>query len=1327
MEIGIQNGGSLEIWSKYFENATFLVGCDINPDCTKLQYDDARISVVVADANTNVAQQAILKHTHEFNIIIDDGSHRSSDIIKTFSRYFDYLSDNGVFVIEDLHCSYWQEFEGGLYDPYSSISFFKCLTDIVNYESWGVDKTRKNRLAHFSEKYAIEFNENMLAQIHSVEFVNSVCIIRKSAANRSLLGQRIIAGDEANVLPEIMDGRGMSFEVLNQEESLSGTQKFLSEIDSQNKIKEAAQLNERVKQLQEDLHDALISKDASITTLKQLLSKKDECILQLDRDLVLQESRLRELGQKSEGREADAARTLSNLERSINEKQQTITQLTETVEAYLQSTSWKITKPLRIGGRIIRATIYPFRLIKSGIRHGGGVTNTLKKAKRIYVNEGFAGIQRSIRVITHGHGIANHELLQKNVVTSTDIARQIFHEQQTEFTYDELRDKTESLSYKPLISVLMPVYNTPAKWLIRAIESLQDQVYENWELCVVDDCSATDEQRQILERFAQKDVRVKYHFAPKNQGISASSNIALEMAAGEYIALIDHDDEVTPDAFYWIAKSINEEPGADFIYTDECKIDDTQDRNLFQFIFKPKWSPELMFNGMLTGHLTAYKAEIVKKIGGFRAQFDFSQDYDLALRVSEVAKKIIHIERILYLWRAIPGSAARGGKDFAKESNIAALNDFLKRNHVPGVASALAHANCVTVNIPDNVRVSIIIPSDSYENLKLAIVSIIEKTDFSNYEIVAVCNSPLADKLSNEFSDINKYVFSRYDKKYNFSDKCNQGARDASGEFVVFYNDDVFPIERNWLTKLIEYLYIPGVEATSPKLLHKDKTIQYAGMISGTPGLCGTAYNGIPVDADDNFLSLHKYVRNISILSGACCALRKKIFLEIGGFDAINTPDGHSDVDLSYKLLDAGYRCVYTPYSLLFHIGNHSWGYKKDKYKADIFCLKRWGRYISQDDYFTDSMKRVLYRDFQFNYKIYAGHINPSVSYKSKDVLFISHELSLTGAPRMLFYAALAVKSDGGFPVVVAPQDGPMRAEFERAGITVIIDESIASGHFLFEGFARNFDVVVVNTIVLHPVVKQLSNIDILKTIWWLHEAQSLEIYLRQYSQIRADHVRILCVSDYAQSFVPASYKSDVLYNGVPKLQRVLCLKEETDLFTFILVGTIESRKGQDIFVEAISLLPESIRSACRFLMAGNLSEANKPYWNQVMDKANHIKEITYLGLLDHKKLLDETERSDVVVCASRDEPFSLSTIEAAMLAKVTILNENVGTAAVFKHKESCLMFDSGSSESLAEQMIYAFENKKRIKEMGQAAMRVYESELTIEQFSKNFLDYVDA
>lgn len=906
-----------------------------------------------------------------------------------------------------------------------------------------------------------------------------------------------------------------------------------------------------------------------------------------------------------------------------------------------------------------------------------------------------------------------------------DLARGIFAEQQAELTAEGAQRLLATLRHRPLISVIMPVYRTPVPWLRRAVESLQEQYYADWELCAVDDCSPGSEQRDLLREMAAADPRVRFAVMERNGGISAASNVALEMARGEFVALLDHDDELTPDALLRMVEAIDGHPDADFLYSDECKVDDTDARRLFDFVFKPDWSPEMLFNGMLTGHLTLYRRSVVQAVGGFRSEYDFSQDYDLALRISEVARRIVHVERLLYLWRSIPGSAAAGGKDFARKTNIAALQAALDRRGIPGEAIALDHANCVRLSPPANApRVSIVIPSDSEKNLRLVLAAVRDGTDHPDYEVVVVCNGPLADRLAREFEGFAPLRLVRYDRPYNFSDKCNEGARTASGSILVFYNDDVFPLQRDWIQRLVEYLAVPGVGGVSPKLLYPDDTIQYAGMISGTPGLCGTAYNHVPRDAPDLFLSMHKYVRNVTVLSGACCAFRKDLFWQVGGFDAVNTPDGHSDMDLSYKVMEAGERCVYTPHALLRHIGNHSWGNKPKKYKADMFMLKRWGGRLSRDPHFTDSMKRVLYADFRFHYRIHAGHLDPTATYRGPDVLFVSHELTLTGAPRMLFNAARVVKEAGGFPVVVAPEDGPLREELLQAGIAVIVDASVRDNHFLFERFARNFDLAVVNTVALVNTVRQLSAIPILRTVWWLHEGAALADALRGIEGIEWDRVRVACVSDYARGFIPPDITATVLRNGIPDEHVEPAPRDADGRLTFVLAGTIEPRKGQDTLVEAVALLPPALRAECRFILTGKVWEMHEWFWSRLASRLTALPEIEYRGVLNHDAQLALIAAADVVLCCSRDEAASLVAMEAAMMARPIITSDRVGLREVLG-SEAGFVFASGDPASLAAQLRIAIEKRGELPQLGRAARRRFEQELTLEVFGRRFLAIV--
>lgn len=289
LEIGIQNGGSLEIWSQYFKNAQCLVGCDINQDCEKLSYDDPRVKVVVGDANTDKSEQAILALASAFDLIIDDGSHRSSDIIGTFARYFPYLKDGGMFIAEDLHCSYWQEFEGGLFDPNSSISFFKLLADIINREHWGLDKPGTELLGSIAKHYSVGFDEKLLVHVHSVTFVNSMCVICKQVPERNVLGARRIAGSkeivvsghhplegEQNQIPDqstnVLSAKNVQVEMQQEIQALQQKKQFLER--EKHVLQQAKITLEREKQVLQQAKETLErEKEALVNSISWRITK----------------------------------------------------------------------------------------------------------------------------------------------------------------------------------------------------------------------------------------------------------------------------------------------------------------------------------------------------------------------------------------------------------------------------------------------------------------------------------------------------------------------------------------------------------------------------------------------------------------------------------------------------------------------------------------------------------------------------------------------------------------------------------------------------------------------------------------------------------------------------------------------------------------------------------------------------------------------------------------------------------------------------------------------------------------------------------------------
>ncbi len=952
------------------------------------------------------------------------------------------------------------------------------------------------------------------------------------------------------------------------------------------------------------------------------------------------------------------------------------------------------------------------------------LANKLKNLLRTGVSsikkEGLSvALLRSFNFIVYGKGVLNKDLINSS---SIDFGRWLL--KLTSNEVEKLRNNIEEFKHKPKISVITPVYNVESRWLNECIKSVRAQIYTNWELCLYDDASTKKETLNCLKSWENIDSRIKIIYGKENKNISGASNEALKNATGEFIALLDNDDEIKEDALYWIVNEINLHHDVDLVYTDECKK--TIDNRYTDFIFKPDWSPEYLLNDMYTGHLSVYKKEIVEKVGFFRSDYNYSQDYDLALRVSEVTDKIFHVEKVLYFWRQIPGSAAAGGKDFAQKTNLLALEDAMRRRGFDVKVTGNSVANRAEILFNPNEKVSIVIPSDSGDNLKKSINSIIKKTNYTKLEIVIVTNSALAGELKLYYANkANNLVFSTYDKKYNFSDKCNQGADVATGEIVIFLNDDVFPISDDWIMNLIEFLYFDRkIGSVSPKLLWENDTIQYAGMTTNSKPFCGTFLNG-----KNKNEPLANRVRNVSILSGACFAIRKKVFFEVGGFDAVNTPAGHSDLDLSFRLRDKGYRCVYTPYSTLHHIGNHSWHIEKDK--ADIFVLKRWGKYVSNDPYYTKSMRAQLEGYLPEQFGIFS-HQENLIEHKF-DALIVVHELTMTGAPMVALNMARSVINSGGYPVVYSYVDGPFRAAFEELDIVVIVNNFAQDNDFIFKYFAKNFDIIIANTVVTYPAVYAMEGL--VPIIWFIHEAWNIQSFFIPHFSMKKPSLEYVLKNTKASVYVASEYSKEAVVKYLNNV-KVLSMgfddqycNEEMKIdgkIQFSMVGTVEERKAQDVFVAAILELPVDYRQRAVFNIIGN-EQAFDSFALKLKEKTNGIDNVIWHGLIidqnRKKKIFTET---NVFVVVSREEPTSIVAIEGAMLGRPSIISQNVGAKYIIEDGKTGFVIETNNVEQLKSIIIKIIDNPQSLILIGQEARKRYLSTSTFDLFQSNFLRAID-
>ena len=495
----------------------------------------------------------------------------------------------------------------------------------------------------------------------------------------------------------------------------------------------------------------------------------------------------------------------------------------------------------------------------------------------------------------------------------------------------------------PKISVVMPVYDPPLEFLRQGIDSILNQVYQNWEFCIADDCSNNPNIREILTEIAKTDSRIKLTFRSENGNISAATNSAAELATGDFILFLDNDDELTPDALGEVALYISQNPEIDFLYSDDDKISTEGKR--FDPQFKPEYSPELLLSYMYMGHLCVVRKEIFDKIGGFRIGFEGSQDYDFALRATEISRQVGHLPLVLYHWRTTPGSTAISGGEKPKSflAGKKAVQESLIRRGVVGNISQPDWAVRENLGIfkptfPDQGNsVTIIIPTKNQAKLLKACIESLGKTTYQNYQVFVIDNeSDESETL--EYLESLKYLYSgeanisvipvaNTDGKFNFAAINNRAVEKVKTEYILFLNNDTEIISPHWLSQMMGYAKIPGVGAVGAKLIYPDKRIQHAGVIHGLHhGLAGHAFKLLHSE-NRGYLSQAFVSRNYSAVTAACMLTPRKLFLELGGFDEENFAVAYNDADYGYRLLESGYRSVYCADAELIHKEGTSRGY----------------------------------------------------------------------------------------------------------------------------------------------------------------------------------------------------------------------------------------------------------------------------------------------------------------------------------------------------------------------------------------------------------------
>lgn len=648
---------------------------------------------------------------------------------------------------------------------------------------------------------------------------------------------------------------------------------------------------------------------------------------------------------------ASAARRIAQLETALLRRNEVLEQKQAALDDILNSTAWKIAR-----------LVHKFR----------------EKLLPLHSRR-----RRAVRTITRAAGRFVHRFTGKDIAnpdSDTSSARLALDTLQYRRWIARHEPKPAELKQqrrgqfarRPLISVIVPVYNTPRQFLEEMIRSVAEQTYSHWELCIADGGSTADCIQPVLRRFAD-DARIRMVRLDTNRGIAGNTNAALAMACGDFVTFLDHDDVLAPFALYEVVAAINRQPEADMFYSDEDKLDESGRR--VDPCFKPDWSPDMLRSHNYVCHLLTIRRSVVEDLGGIREGFDGAQDFDLVLRASEKARQIVHIPKVLYHWRMHAQSTAANtdSKRYLVEAGRRALSEHLARmqtpaavteGHIPGVYRVIYH-------LPRQPLVSILIPNrDSVAMLSRCLDSI-ALSSYANCEVIVLENNSEQSETRSFYRRLERERRARivpWHKPFNYAAVNNFGAAHASGEVLLFLNNDIEAINPDWLELMVKHALRPEVGAVGAKLYYPDDTIQHAGIVVGMGGVAGHAHLHFPRSAT-GYMDRLQLPHNCSAVTGACLMTRREVFEKAGGFDE-GFVLSFNDVDLCLQIQALGYRVLWTPEAELYHFESKTRGYEDTPEKLARFrreyqrFIAKWGKFLEAGDPFYNPNFRLDRADY---------------------------------------------------------------------------------------------------------------------------------------------------------------------------------------------------------------------------------------------------------------------------------------------------------------------------------------------------------------------------
>ncbi len=935
--------------------------------------------------------------------------------------------------------------------------------------------------------------------------------------------------------------------------------------------------------------------------------------------------------------------------------------------------------------------------------------------------------------------------------------------QWNERRHRECLARLENLRKQPLISVIMPVYEPPRACLEAAVRSVQHQIYQNWELCVCDDAGEASSVFDDLQNSASADGRIKLTRSERNLGIGAASNAAAALATGEFLVFLDHDDLLTPDALAEVALHLDTNPDTDFVYSDDDKIDLAGER--FAPQFKPNWSPELLLSYMYFSHLSAVRRGLFIELGGIREGYDGSQDYDFALRATERARRVGHIPKILYHWRALPGSTAQSGraKPASLDAGLRAVQGALDRRGIHAAAFQPRWAESDGLGIflhrfPDQgPSVTVIIPTRNGHDVLKTCLQSLHKTSYRNFDVLIIDNASDDAATLDLIARSGHRVLRLENPPVGFSYAYinNRAALECQSDYLVFLNDDTEVLAPEWLNQLVGYAEIPGVGAVGARLLFPDGLVQHAGIVHGYyDGMAGPAHKLLP-RWYGGYLSYAMVPRNYLAVTAACLLVRRQTFLEHGGFDEARFGVAYNDVDFCYRLADAGLRSVYAPGAELHHYEGHSRA-KGDKPAEEAHFRRLHGRRV--DPYYNPNLSLANER-----FEILARASETERPQAGIKALMVGFTLKLEGAPFSQFEMTKGLRQRGVLkPVVYCPEEGPLRALYEAEGIEVIVRPHPLEGVYdansyrrAVEAFSRfiselGVDVVYGNTLQTFYAIAaaELAN---LPTIWNPRESEPWQTYFIQFGeQVAVEALRcfaypyrIVFVSDATRQGCEALNTHNnftVVHNGLDPTRaaaardafpreagrRALGLGDEETMV--LLLGTVCERKGQLDLINAIALLEERQGlGAMHFFLVGDRKGLYSMQLHAAIEQlpASARSRIQVVPETDEAALY--LGAADVFVCSSRVESYPRVILEAMYFGLAIVTTPVYGITEQLVDGSSALFFAPGDAPGLAALLDRLEGNPELRRELGASAslrlQRLTSFEEMLDRYERIFVE----